>query len=71
MRRLLKPTDSVYLHSDPTACNYLKLVMDAVFGTVIFRSQMTWRGVNAKGLAFKGYPHNVDYLLYNSNFPEY
>ena len=32
MRRLLKPTGSVYLHCDPTASHYLKLVMDAGFG---------------------------------------
>ena len=32
MRRLLKPTGSVYLHVDPTASHYLKLLMDAVFG---------------------------------------
>ena len=71
MRRLLKPTGSVYLHCDPTASHYLKLVMDAVFGTDNFRSEITWRRANAKGLAFKGYPNNVDYLLYYSNSPEY
>ena len=32
MRRVLKPTGSIYLHCDPTASHYLKLLMDAVFG---------------------------------------
>ena len=32
MRRLLKPTGSIYLHCDPTASHYLKILMDAVFG---------------------------------------
>ena len=32
MHRILKPTGSIYLHCDPTASHYLKLVMDAVFG---------------------------------------
>ena len=34
MRRVLKPTGSIYLHCDPTASHYLKLLMDAVFGPV-------------------------------------
>ena len=66
MKRLLKPAGSLYLHCDPTAGHYLKLLMDAVFGTVNFRSEITWRRTNAKGLASKGYPNNADYLLYYS-----
>ena len=34
MRRVLKDTGSIYLHCDPTASHYLKLLMDAVFGLV-------------------------------------
>ena len=66
LRRVLKPTGSIYLHCDPTASHYLKLLMDAVFGMVNFRSEITWRRTNAKGLAFKGYPHNSDNLMYYS-----
>ena len=40
--------------------------MDAVFGPGNFRSEVTWRRTNAKGLAFKGYPNNADFLLYYS-----
>ena len=40
MRRLLKPTGSIYLHCDPTASHYLKLVMDAVFGQQNFRNEL-------------------------------
>ena len=43
MRRLLKPTGSIYLHCDPTMSHYLKLVMDAVFGKVNFRNEITWK----------------------------
>ena len=71
MKRLLKETGSIYLHCDPTANHYLKLLMDAVFGQGNFRSEITWRRANAKGLAFKGYPNNIDYLLYYSKSPEY
>ena len=66
MRRVLKDTGSIYLHCDRTACHYLKLLMDAVFGVGQFRSEITWRRTNAKGLAFKGYPNNADFLLYYS-----
>ena len=38
MHRILKDTGSVYLHCDPTASHYLKLVMDAVFGQDKFRN---------------------------------
>ena len=43
MRRILKPTGSIYLHCDPTMSHYLKLVMDAVFGKAAFRNEIVWR----------------------------
>jgi hypothetical protein len=43
LRRVLKPTGSIYLHCDPTASRYLKLLMDAVFGPRAFRSEITWK----------------------------
>ena len=43
MRRILKETGSIYLHCDPTASHYLKLVMDAVFGKDNFRSVRVMR----------------------------
>ena len=42
MRRILKPTGSIYLHCDPTASHYLKAVMDAVFGWRNFRNEIVW-----------------------------
>ena len=42
MRRLLKPTGSIYLHCDPTMSHYLKLVLDAVFGRRNFRNEIAW-----------------------------
>lgn len=41
-REVLKPTGSIYLHCDPTAGHYLKLVMDAVFGPMKFRNEIAW-----------------------------
>jgi len=71
MRRLLKPTGSIYLHCDQTASHYLKLEMDAVFGAENFRSEIAWRRTNAKGLASKGYPNNADYLIYYTKSSQY
>ena len=42
MRRVLKPTGSIYLHCDPTASHYLKMMMDAVFGARHFRNEIIW-----------------------------
>ena len=42
MRRVLKPTGSIYLHCDPTASHYLKLVMDVIFGSPNFRNEVIW-----------------------------
>ena len=47
MRRVLKPTGSIYLHCDPTAGHYLKLLMDAVFGADKFASEITWKRTSA------------------------
>ncbi len=43
IRNVLKPTGSVYLHCDPTASHYLKLVMDAIYGGACFRNEVVWR----------------------------
>jgi len=42
LRRVLRPTGSVFLHCDPTASHYLKVVMDAVFGVHNFRNEIIW-----------------------------
>ena len=42
MRRILKPTGSIYLHCDDTASHYLKLLMDAVLGARNYRNRLIW-----------------------------
>ena len=42
MKRILKDTGSIYLHCDPTASHYLKMVMDAIFGKKNFRNELIW-----------------------------
>ncbi len=43
LRRVLKSSGSIYLHCDPTASHYLKILMDMVFGPVNFRNEITWK----------------------------
>ena len=42
MRRVLAETGSIYLHCDPTASHYLKLIMDAIFGMKSYRNEIVW-----------------------------
>lgn len=42
MKRLLKPTGSIYLHCDPTMSHYLKALMDEIFGYQNFRNEIVW-----------------------------
>jgi len=46
LRRALKDTGSIYLHCDPTASHYLKMLMDAVFSPVNFRNEIIWERFN-------------------------
>ena len=47
LRRVLKPTGSLYLHCDPTSSHYLKLLLDAVFGPERFRGELVWKRTSA------------------------
>ena len=60
---VLKPTGSIYLHCDPTASHYLKLLMDAVFGPKNFRNEVVWLRTMAKGLMSRRLPNNHDVIL--------
>ncbi|HOW90765.1 MAG TPA: DNA methyltransferase [Anaerolineaceae bacterium] len=42
LRRVLKPTGSIYLHCDPTASHYLKIIMDSIFGVENYRNEIIW-----------------------------
>ena len=63
LRRVLKPTGSIYLHCDPTASHYLKLLMDGVFGPPNFRNEIAWRRSHPKGLAFTRFASSHDIIL--------
>ena len=63
LHRVLKPTGSIYLHCDPTASHYLKLLMDATFGPKNFRNEVTWQRTESHNTAGK-YGNVADILLY-------
>jgi DNA modification methylase len=63
LHRVLKPSGSLYLHCDPTASHYLKIVLDAIFTTGFFENEIIWRRQNAKGLAFTRFASNHDVIL--------
>jgi len=52
MHRVLKNTGSIYLHCDPTASHYLKILMDQIFGVESFRTEIIWKRMTPSG--FKG-----------------
>ncbi len=65
MRRLLKPDGSIYLHCDPTASHYLKLLMDSVFGKANFRNEIVWRKYSGrKSNAKRKFPTQQDTILF-------
>jgi site-specific DNA-methyltransferase (adenine-specific) len=70
LHRVLKPTGSLYLHCDPTASHYLKLLMDAVVGPANFRNEVIWKRTAAHSAAERwGDVH--DTLLFYTKGNEY
>ena len=65
MRVILKSTGSIYLHCDPTASHYIKVMMDGMFGHRNFRSEIVWKRTSAHSDA-KGFGQVCDYVLYYS-----
>lgn len=63
LHRVLKPTGSLYLHCDPTASHYLKIVLDAIFGFENFRNEIVWKRTNAKSLAFTNFAKDHDVIF--------
>jgi adenine specific DNA methylase Mod len=60
LRRVLRPTGSLYLHCDPTASHYLKVVMDTIFGAENFLNEVSWKRTTAHSSAKRYGPvHDV------------
>ena len=63
LHRVLKPTGSLYLHCDPTASHYLKLLLDAIFGPTNFRNEIIW-AYRTGGVSTRYWPRKHDVLLF-------
>ncbi len=79
LRRALKSTGSIYLHCDPTASHYLKLLMDAAFGSDNFRNEIIWKRTSARSDSHRwNHIHDVIFFysksaafLWNTQFLPY
>jgi site-specific DNA-methyltransferase (adenine-specific) len=71
LRHVLKPTGSIYLHCDPTASHYLKLLMDAVFGPEQFLNEITWKRTHSHGNVGRNFGAVCDTLLVYAKGPAY
>jgi site-specific DNA-methyltransferase (adenine-specific) len=63
LRRVLKDTGSIYLHCDPTASHYLKILMDGVFGPASYRNEIVWKRTSAHNDP-RRYGGNIDTILF-------
>lgn len=70
LRRVLKNTGSIYLHCDPTASHYLKIVMDAIFGKQNFRNEIIW-SYQGTGEPKKFFKRKHDIIFFYSKAPDY
>ena len=69
LRRVLKDTGSLYLHCDPTARHYLKLLLDTIFGATNFRNEIVWKRTSAHSDSNRaGRVHDI-LLFYSKNEP--
>ncbi len=67
LHRVLKTAGSLYLHCDPTASHYLKIILDTIFGTQNFRNEITWKRTHAHSdtkQGGRGYGSISDIILY-------
>ena len=70
MRRVLKNTGSIYLHCDPTASHYLKVLMDCIFGRDNFRNEIIWC-YKENDTATRYFPRKHDVILFYTKGEDY
>lgn len=67
LHRVLKDTGSLYLHCDPSASHYLKIILDAVFGAEAFRNEIVWRRTGSHNSARRYGPIHDTILFYTKS----
>ena len=70
MRRVLKPAGSIYLHCDPHANAYLRILMDAIFGENQFQNEVVW-SYRTGGVSKRHWPRKHDTLLFYTKSDKY
>lgn len=70
LHRVLKDTGSLYLHCDPTASHYLKILLDAVFGAGNYGNEISWRRSNPKSLSTKNFANCRDIIFRYAKSPK-
>lgn len=70
LHRVLKPTGSLYLHCDPTASHYLKILLDAIYGATHFRNEVIWQRNTGKSNMSKRLPSTHDIIFLYSKESE-
>ncbi|VVT07865.1 DNA methylase [Sphingomonas sp. EC-HK361] len=70
LHRVLKPTGSLYLHCDPTASHYLKLLLDGVFGPKLYRNEIIWKRQSAHSDAKHKFADVSDTILFYARSAE-
>jgi len=63
LHRVMKPSGAIYLHCDPSASHYLKIVLDAIFGPENFKNEISWRRSHPKGHAFTRFATTHDVIF--------
>jgi DNA modification methylase len=71
LQRVLKPTGSIYLHCDTAASHYLKMLMDAVFGPVNFRNEISWQRSQTRSSISRIFKRAHDIILFYSKTGDY
>lgn len=71
LRRVLKDTGSIYLHCDPTASHYLKILMDAVYGTGSFVNEINWKRKYGRAGPIKRFGTACDNILFYAKTSQY
>lgn len=64
LHRVLKPTGSLYLHCDPTASHYLKILLDTIFGADKFRTEIIWKRTTAHSNVYRAYGDITDTIFF-------
>ncbi len=63
LKRVIRPTGSLFLHCDATASHYLKIILDSIFGPELFANEIIWQRSTGKSLMSKRLPNNHDVIL--------